>query len=101
MIHPVRLTRTSSRNDQIMKTWFSILAVGATVLLAGSPAVGQLAGGAQPGLNAAMLQLFRDVPHFSSKADVRLEEKGEKIPTTMTMNFSMLNGNVRVELDMN
>src|SRR6185369_9613855 len=29
------------------------------------------------------------------------EEKGEKIPTTMTMNFSMLNGNVRVELDMN
>ena len=84
-----------------MKTWFFLLAVGVAVLLADSRAEGQLAGGNQPGLNAAMLQLFRDVPYFSSKADVRLEEKGEKIPTTMTMNFSMLNGNVRVELDMN
>jgi len=99
-MEPVRVTRASSKNDSIMKTRFTLLALGVTLLMLHSPASGQLGGG-QPGLNAAMLQLFKDVPYFSSKADVRLDEKGEKIPTTMTMNFSMLNGNVRVELDMN
>ena len=50
-------------------------------------------------MNAAMLKLFGDITAFSSKADVRLQEKGQE-PMTMTINFAMLEGNVRVDLDM-
>jgi hypothetical protein len=83
-----------------MKTWSCFLASCVIVLLAGGAAQAELPSGNPPGLNAAMLQLFRDIPGFSSKAEVRLVEKGEKMPTTMVMSFSMLDGNVRLDLDM-
>jgi hypothetical protein len=84
-----------------MKKWSCCLvAVCVANLFAGVKGWAQFPGGGQPGLNAAMLQIFGDIPGFSSKADVRLMEKGEKTPTTMTMNFSMLDGNARVDLDM-
>jgi hypothetical protein len=51
-------------------------------------------------MNAAMLKLFGDFNGFTAKADVRLQEKNIRQPTTLTMNFAMLDRNVRVDLDM-
>lgn len=56
--------------------------------------------GNQNALNAAMLKLFADIPGFTSKADVRLLEKGSTDPLTMTVDLAMLEGKVRMDLDM-
>jgi len=60
----------------------------------------QVPGGGQAGMNAAMLKLFGDVGGFTSKADVRLQEKGSPEVMTMTVGFSMRDGKVRMDLDM-
>jgi hypothetical protein len=56
--------------------------------------------GNQTALNAAMLKLFSEFPGFTSKADVRLQEKGSPEVLTMKVNLEMLNGKVRMDLDM-
>jgi hypothetical protein len=61
----------------------------------------QLPGGGQAGLNAALLKLLGEVPAFKSKADVRVEEKGQNSPMTMTVDFLFLEGKARLDLDMN
>ncbi len=61
----------------------------------------QLPGGGQAGLNAALLKLLGDVPGFKSKAEVRVEEKGQNSPMTMTVDFLYLEGKARLDLDMN
>ena len=60
----------------------------------------QLPGGSQAGMNAAMLKLFGDIGGFTSKADVRLQEKGSQEVMTMAVEFAMRDGKVRMDLDM-
>jgi hypothetical protein len=73
----------------------------ALLLLSAPPCLlAQFPGGAQTGLNAALLKLFGEVLSFTSKAEIRLQEKGAKEPVVMLVDFSMLDGNVRMDLDM-
>lgn len=60
----------------------------------------QVPGGSQAGMNTAMLKLFGDIGGFTSKADVRLQEKGSPEVMTMTVDFAMRDGKVRMDLDM-
>jgi hypothetical protein len=76
-----------------------LVVITAAVSLGIASASAQLPGGNQAGLNAAMLKLFGDVSSFTSKADVRMQEKGAKEPLTMTVDFAMLDGKVRMDLD--
>jgi hypothetical protein len=71
-------------------------------LLLGWPStlLAQFPGSGQTGLNAALLNLFGDTTSFSSRAEIRLQEKGGKEPVSMLVDFSMLDGNVRMDLDM-
>jgi hypothetical protein len=78
-----------------------IVPVALAVLLTGETGLrAQVPGGNQTALNAAMLKLFGEVTSFTSKADVRLLEKGAKEPMTMAVDFAMLDGNARMDLDM-
>src|SRR5262245_5926958 len=71
------------------------------LLMVASPRLlAQFPGGGQTGLNAALLKMFGDNLSFSSKAALRLQEKGGKDPVAMFVDFSMLDGNVRMDLDM-
>ena len=70
-------------------------------LLVCAAARAQYPGGSQAGLNAALLKLLGDVPAFKSKAEVRVEEKGQDSPMTMLVDFFFLDGKARLDLDMN
>jgi len=65
-----------------------------------SSVLAQLPGGGQTGVNAALLKLFADFPAFTSKADLRVYDRDTKEPMTMQVDFSMLDGQVRMDLDM-
>jgi len=80
------------------RRWYFVVssALLSLVSAAGAP----LPGGGQAGLTAATLKLFGDFPSFTSKSDVRLQEKPGRTTTTLTMDFGMLDGKVRMELDM-
>ena len=71
------------------------------LVLACASGQAQLPGGSQAGLNAALLKLLGDVPAFKSKAEVRVDEKGQNSPMTMTVDFLYLDGKARLDLDMN
>jgi len=60
----------------------------------------QVPGGGPAGLNTAMLKLFGEVGGFTSKAEVRMQEKGSSEVMTMTVDFAMRDGKVRMDLDM-
>jgi hypothetical protein len=60
----------------------------------------QLPGGNQGGLNAAMMKLFDEIGGFTSKAEIRMQEKGSPEAMTMTVGFAMREGKVRMDLDM-
>src|SRR5688572_2402836 len=82
---------------RILRTMFVVVCV----LIHGLGALrAQVPGGSQSTLNAAMLKLFGDITSFTSKAEVRLTEKGGKDPMTMAVEFSMLDGKARMDLDM-
>lgn len=83
-----------------MKAVKILAVVTAAACLFASAAQAQVPGGNQAGLNAAMLKLFGDVGGFTSKADVRLQEKGSPEVMTMTVDFAMRDGKVRMDLDM-
>jgi len=83
-----------------MKALKTLAALGAGAGLFTSAANAQLPGGNQAGLNAAMLKLFGDIGGFTSKAEVRLQEKDSSDTMTMTVDFAMLDGKVRMDLDM-
>ena len=84
-----------------MKALKLLTALGVLTCLFASTGKAQVPGGNQAGLNAAILKLFGDVGGFTSKADVRLQENGSKEVMTMTVDFAMRDGKVRMDLDMN
>ena len=51
-------------------------------------------------MTAAMSKLFGDVKAFSAKADVKVTDGSQKEVVSMPMDFSFLDGKMRVELDM-
>lgn len=83
-----------------MKHFKATILCCAAILLAAQSGQAQLPGGGRTGVNAAMLKLFGDVGGFTSKADIRFQEKGTPEPLTMTVDFSMLGGRARMDLDM-
>ena len=52
------------------------------------------------GLNASMLKLFGNFTGFSSKAVVRMLDKSDKETMNMSMNFALLDGKIRLDVDM-
>ena len=84
----------------LMKRMFFAVTTGLGLLWMISRAPAQMPGGGQPGVNGAMLKLFGDISAFTSKAEVRLTDKGTKEMTAMTMGFARLERKVRLELDM-
>jgi len=54
----------------------------------------------QPGMNGAMMRLFGSHTAFSSKAQVRMLDKAGKETMSMPMDFALLDGRIRLDLDM-
>jgi len=71
-----------------------------TAVLAGFGLHAQVPGGSQPGVNAVLLQLFGSATAFSAKIDVRMLDDRQKESMSTTMDFALLNGNMRIELEM-
>src|SRR5678815_5362342 len=81
-----------------MKTFGFLLFTA--VLLGGFSAPAQVPGGSQPGVNAVLLQLFGNATAFSAKIDVRMLDERQKESMSTAMDFALLNGNMRIELEM-
>jgi hypothetical protein len=62
-------------------------------------ALAQMPGGAA-GLNASMIKLFGDITAFSARADVRLMDAKQTETMRLPMDFSMLDGKVRAEVNL-
>ncbi len=63
---------------------------------------GQTAGGASSALNnAAVITLFGKNTSFTSKVDIKAYDKAQKEITSMPIVFNMLEGKIRMEVDMN
>lgn len=56
--------------------------------------------GAPAGINAALTKLFGDITAFSARADVQVLGKDQKEKVSTPMDFALLDGKVRVEIDM-
>lgn len=86
-----------------MKHLFSILATAGLVLwhtlASAQPGMGSGAPGISPEINAAMLKLFGKSTSFSSKAEMKVSQSGEK-PIVMNVDMAVLEGKTRTELDM-
>jgi hypothetical protein len=74
--------------------------VAGTFLLATFTASAQMPSGGPVGMNSQMLKLFEKNNSFSAKAEVKVLDSTQKEIVNTPMNFSMLDGNVRVEIDM-
>ena len=80
-----------------MKTIFGII----TAALLGLNAFAQIPGaGTQGNFDAQLTKLFGNNQAFSAKSDIRIFDKDKKETTALTMDFAMLDGNVRNDLDM-
>ncbi len=82
-----------------MKPFTLALPLLAATLLA-LPARAQITSPGQTGLNAAMTKLFGDVTAFSARTEVRMLDKQGKESMRMTMNFALLDGKMRAEIDL-
>lgn len=56
--------------------------------------------GSTAGINAALAKLFGDVKAFSAKSEVQVFDKDQKEKVSMPMDFALLDGKMRVEVDM-
>lgn len=74
----------------------------ATVLLTGSAGWAQPMMGRSPTpkFGGAMTKLFGNVNGFSAKAEMQMTSTAEKEPTTMNIEFALLEGKVRTAMDM-
>lgn len=75
------------------------LALGLLVFPIQAPA--QLPGGMQSGLNAALVRLFDGFTAFSAQAEVSFQDKDTRQQIMMPMGFALLDGKVRLDLDLN
>lgn len=83
-----------------MKRIYTLLTLSAALFLS-LPSRAQMPNpGQAAGLNAAMTKLFGDVTAFSSKATVRMLDKNQKETMVMPLNFALLDGKIRAEIDL-
>lgn len=78
----------------------SLLSCLFACLLVTLPATAQLPGAGQGGMNAALLKLFGDMDAFTARAEVAYQDKGARQDVTMPMGFALLDGKLRLELDL-
>jgi hypothetical protein len=61
----------------------------------------QMPGAGSPaGMSAAMVKLFGDIKAFTAKAEVQVLDGSQKQLALMPMDFALLDGSIRVEMDM-
>jgi Domain of unknown function (DUF4412) len=84
---------------ELLKVWSSRV-VALVALLTAGPLLGQIPGPSPADINAALSKLFGSTKAFSSKADVRMLDHAQKESMSTTMNFSLRDGNMRLELDL-
>jgi len=78
--------------------WLSLLAVAGLVSF---NAPGQMPGvGSSTGLNAALIKLFGAANAFTAKADIRVLDSTQAEQIITPMNFALLDGKVRVDIDL-
>lgn len=63
-------------------------------------ASGQGLPGSAPGVNAALSRLFGPHTNFSATADVRVLDKDQQENMSLVMDFAMLDGKLRAEVDL-
>ena len=74
----------------------------AALALAGGAAWGQMPGAAgTSAMNAAMIKLFGNNTGFSSKSEFHVLDKAKKETTAAFMNYALLDGKTRMEIDLN
>ena len=74
---------------------------GLILMLTGFAACAQIGGaGAPAGMTAAIVKLFGDNHAFSAKAEVQVLDSAQKEIALMPMGFSLLDKNIRVEMDL-
>lgn len=76
------------------------IALGLTLLLIATRGSAQMAAFNQPGISAAMVKLFGSHTAFSSRTLVRMLDKADKETMSLTMNLAMLDGSIRLDLDL-
>jgi len=54
----------------------------------------------QAGLNGAMLKLFGNTTAFTSKSQVRMLDKADKETMSLPLDFALLEGKIRLDLDL-
>jgi hypothetical protein len=60
----------------------------------------QMPGASDAGMTAVLTKLFGDIKAFTAKANVRLTDNSQNEVATMPLEFSFLDGNVRVDMDL-
>ena len=83
-----------------MKTLRLSLATAVILTLASAAAQAQMPQFKTSHLNAAMTKLFGEVKAFSSKAELRMKNKAGEETTKMNMEFALLDGKVRSDIDL-
>lgn len=77
-----------------------LLVCALALLLAAAQCPAQMPSFNQPGMNAAMTKLFGNITAFSAKAQVRMLDRAEKETMSLPMDFIMLEGKIRLEVDL-
>jgi hypothetical protein len=76
------------------------IALGSALLL-GVGALAQMPGAGGPaGLDTALLKLFGDIKAFTAKAQVQVLDSSQQEVISMPMDFALLDGNVRIDMDL-
>lgn len=72
-----------------------------SLLAAGNDSFAQMNQSRSPGaMDAALVKLFGDIKAFSSQCETRMLDANQKETMSMTMDFALLDGKMRAELDM-
>jgi hypothetical protein len=84
-----------------MKNQLIRLSLAVALLFSFAPlSQAQVPGGNASPMNAAMLKLFGQQTNFTSKADVTMLDEAQKPTMNMTFGMALLDGKMRVEMDM-
>src|SRR5688572_28870502 len=84
-----------------MKNFLTRAVLGAPLMLAFTLAAQPMpGGGAGSAFNASLVKMFGDTKAFSAQAEAQMQDKTGNDTMTMPMDFALLNGRMRMELDL-
>lgn len=72
----------------------------AALVVSSVTVLAQMGGAPNTGFNAALTKLFGNTTAFSARCDVRMLDANQKDKMVMPMEFALLDGKVRAEIDM-